>query len=366
MKLELSDSELEIYARQIALKDIGYDGQLRLRNSTACVLGLGGLGSKIALQLVGMGVGHLRIVDRDIVSRVDLHRQYLYDTGSIGRPKVEVAFAKLKLLNPETELIAFPESLNSMNAAEIIAGADIVLDGLDRPEVRYVVNRTCVKYGVPYVFGAAIQAHGNISTIVPGQTFCLECFRPGRRNDDSLKAAVVGVDPSVLGIVASVQVSEAVRLLTHRQPNLLNKLMYIDLRELSFRIFGGNRQEKCPVCGTNPIDHAEPFSEKYLEETCAKDGSRSFVITPKRRIEIDLERLSNLLHKRGFPIKSMGMFGITFEKSSDVTVCFLRRGTMVAQASSRATGPLKDDLLGSYRSLLVDGLNLAEDILPNF
>jgi molybdopterin/thiamine biosynthesis adenylyltransferase len=364
MKSGLSDSELETYARQIVLKDIGCDGQLRLRNSTACVLGLGGLGSKIALQLVGMGIGHLRIVDRDIVSRVDLHRQYLYDTESIGRPKVEVAFKKLKLLNPDTELIVFPESLNSTNAAEIIAGADIVLDGLDRPESRYLVNRTCFKYGVPYVFGAAIQAYGSVSTIVPGQTFCLECFRPGRRNDDSLKAAVVGVDPSVLGIVTSVQVSEAVRLLTHRQPNLLNKLMHIDLSDLSFQIITGSRQEKCSVCGTDPMDLPEPFSERYIEETRAKDGSKSFVISPKRRIEIDLDKLKKILKETGFRITDVGVFGTTAERSADVKICILKTGTMVAQATPLARGSTRDDLLAIYKSVLVAGFNLPEDIIP--
>ncbi len=104
MKQELSDAELETYARQIALEDIGYDGQLKLRNAKACIIGLGGLGSLIALKLVGMGIGYLRIVDRDIVSRSDLHRQYLYDVDSVGEPKVEVALRKLSRVNPDVKL----------------------------------------------------------------------------------------------------------------------------------------------------------------------------------------------------------------------------------------------------------------------
>ena len=158
MKQELTDAELETYSRQIALEDIDYDGQLKLRNGKACIIGLGGLGSLIAPKLVGMGIGYLRIVDRDIVSRSDLHRQHLYDVDSIGRPKVEVALRKLSRLNPDVELDPFPESLNLTNASELIGGVDVILDGLDSPEPRYLVNRTCNKLKIPYVFGAAIEA----------------------------------------------------------------------------------------------------------------------------------------------------------------------------------------------------------------
>ena len=109
MSQKLSDAELDTYSRQIALNDIDYSGQLKLRNAKACIIGLGGLGSPIALKLVAMGVRYLRMVDRDIVSRSDLHRQYLYDVDSVGKPKVEVAFRKLSRLNPDVKLHPFPE-----------------------------------------------------------------------------------------------------------------------------------------------------------------------------------------------------------------------------------------------------------------
>ncbi|MGD9134167.1 MAG: HesA/MoeB/ThiF family protein, partial [Desulfobacterales bacterium] len=153
MPKELTDKELETYSRQIVLADIGYDGQLKLRNARACLIGVGGLGSPIATQLVGMGIGYLRIVDRDIVSRSDLHRQHLYDADCVGLPKVEVARQKLNKLNPDVMLEAIPESLNSINAEELIDGMDVVIDGLDRPEPRYLVNRICNKLKIPYVFG---------------------------------------------------------------------------------------------------------------------------------------------------------------------------------------------------------------------
>jgi len=116
MPKELSNKEMETYSRQIVLADIGYDGQLKLRNARACLIGVGGLGAPVATKLVGMGIGTLRIVDRDIVSRSDLHRQHLYDADCLGLPKVEIARQKLNKLNPDVKIDPIPESLNSYNA----------------------------------------------------------------------------------------------------------------------------------------------------------------------------------------------------------------------------------------------------------
>jgi len=361
---ELSDVQLETYSRQIVLADIGYNGQLKLRNAKACIIGLGGLGSLIALKLVGMGIGYLRIVDRDIVSRSDLHRQYLYDADSVGRPKVEVALERLSRLNPDVELDPFVESLNSTNAGEVIGGVDAVLDGLDRPEPRHLVNRTCNKLKIPYILGAAIEAFGNVSTIVPGQTFCLECFMAGLRDDDLPKCGVVGVHPSVLGIVTAVQVSEAVRLLIGQEPKLLNKLMYINLREMKFDTVNLVSREDCPVCGVRPEGVPEPLPDRLFEETCARDGRRNFIISPKGRIEIDFERVRMILSEKGFRVKTTGVFGITFEQSQDVLTSILKSGIMIVQTSPKVKGNPKEDVIETYKSILIDGLGLPDLILP--
>lgn len=265
MRQELTDHELDTYSRQIVLADIGYDGQLKLRNAKVCLIGVGGLGSPVALKLVGMGIGHLRFIDRDIVSRSDLHRQHLYDAQSLGRPKVEVAFDKLSRLNPDVELEPIPESLNSANAEALIAGMDIVIDGLDRPEPRYIVNRTCNKLKIPYVFGAAIEAYGNVSTILPGQTFCLECFMPDLKDEDLPVCGLVGVHPSAIGIVSSVQVYEAGRVLIGQEPKLYNKLLYVDLREFEFNILDIPSLESCKVCGTQPDGDPMAVTDRFFE-----------------------------------------------------------------------------------------------------
>ncbi len=364
MKNKLSDVELETYARQIVLEEIGYDGQVKIRNAGAAIVGMGGLGTLIAQKLVGMGIGHLRMVDRDIVSRSDLHRQNLYDADSLGRPKVEVALEKLGRLNPDVTLEAIPESLNSTNVNELIGDMDVVLDGLDQPEPRYLVNRTCNKLKIPYIFGAAIQTLGNVSTLVPGRTLCLECFMGGLKNEDLPKCGVVGVHPSILGIVTAIQVFEAVNLIVGREPKLLNKLLYIELGELKFHTLELAPREDCPVCGVNPPEVPMPLAEKFFEETCARDGRRNFIISPVKRIEIPLDQVAGLLNEKGFRIRSSGTFGVTYDHAEGVTVSILKSGIMIAQAAPGVKSDIREDVLEIYKSILVDGLGLSDEIVP--
>jgi len=365
MKKELSDDELDTYARQIALDEIDYDGQVKLRNARASIIGLGGLGSLIALKLVAMGIGYLRMVDRDIVSRSDLHRQYLYDVDSVGQPKVEVALRKLSRLNPDVELDPVPESLNSTNATEMIDGVDIVLDGLDRPEPRYLINRVCHKLRIPYIFAGVIESYGNVFTIVPGQTMCLECFMSGIKDDDLPKCAIVGVHPSVLGIITAIQVFEAVRLMTGQQPVLLNKLLYVSLKGLKFHLLELSAREDCPVCGASPSGLPEPIEDKFFEETCARDGRRNFIISPKERTEINLEQLRRILHEKRFHEKAVSIFGVTFEQFEHITFSILKSGVMIAQASPIIQSDPKEDVFEVYKSILIDGLGLPWSILPD-
>ena len=361
---ELSDTDLETYSRQVVLADIGYEGQLRLRNAKVCLVGVGGLGCPTALKLAGMGVGYLRLVDRDIVSRSDLHRQYLYDSQSVGQPKVEAAYHRLRRLNPDVSIDPIPASLNAENAAGLFAGMDLVLDGLDRPEPRYIVNRSCHSLNIPYIFGAAIESFGNVATLIPGRTFCLECFMPDLKDEDLPSCGVVGVHPAVLGIISAVQVSEAVRLVTGREPKLLNKLMFIDLREFAFEILNIDPLPSCPVCGSQPTRAATPVRERLIEETCARDGRRNFVISPKTQLNIDLDQLQAVLQRKGMVITHAGLFGIAFQHSPDITVSLLKSGTMTVQTTPIGANINQSTVWDLYRSLLIDDLHMPAQNLP--
>jgi adenylyltransferase/sulfurtransferase len=257
-----------------------------------------------------------------------------------------------------------PESLNSINAEELMTGMDVIIDGLDRPEPRYIVNRTCNELKIPYIFGAAIEAFGNVSTILPGQTFCLECFMSGLQDEDLPACGVVGVHPAVLGIVSSVQVSETVRVLTGRQPKLYNKLMYVDLREFEFNILDIPMLESCKVCGIKPDGAPQSVADRFFEETCSRDGRRNFVISPKKRLDIDMPQLATIIEKQGMGIKISGRLGITFEKSDIITACILKGGIMIAQTPPRLEDNFKTEVFEIYRSILVDGMGLPKDILP--
>lgn len=364
MRRDLNDDELETYSRQIVLSDIGYEGQLRLRQAKVCLIGVGGLGSPVALELVAMGVGYLRLVDPDIVSKSDLHRQLLYDTDSIGLPKVEAACQKLIHLNPRVKLDCQPEALNSMNAENLISGMDVVIDGLDRPEPRYIINRTCNHLKIPYVFGSAIETFGNVSTIIPGQTFCLECFMSGLKDEDLPTCGVVGVHPSILGIISSVQVSEAVRLITENPPKLFNKLFYADLREFEFVLLEINPSDSCKVCGRKSEGPPEKITDKFFLETCARDRHRTFILSPRKRLNIDLVELKKVIKRHEWTIKAESQLSLTFKKSKLITVCVLKSGIMIANTPSKVSFDSKSEVLEIYRSILVDSLGMPECILP--
>ncbi len=225
--MKLTKDELRFYSRQILLDEIGYQGQQRLKKANVCIAGLGGLGSTVAIQLTAMGIGHLKLVDRDFVEESNLQRQHLYSFDVVGFPKVEAAVDRLRKVNPYVELEPLPISLNQSSAEVMVSGIDLVVDGLDNMRTRYAVNRACVKQGIPYVFGAAVSTFGNVSTIIPHKTACLECFY-GNLDDRVLPSCgTVGVHPAILGVIASLEVAEAIKLLTGGEPRLANRLLYL-------------------------------------------------------------------------------------------------------------------------------------------
>lgn len=342
---ELSDEELKYYSRQVVMAEMGYSAQLKLKNSKACVLGVGGLGSVASMQLAAMGVGHLRIVDRDVVELDNLHRQHLYGVDDVGYPKVEAAAKRLQNLNPYITVEPLPLSINEANAEDIVEGMDVVVDGLDSMAARYAINRACVKLGVPYVFGAAIITTGNLSTIVPGETACLECFY-GRLDDRKLpKCGTVGVHPSLVNVIASLEVSEAVRMLTGRQPLLVNKLLHFDLDELEFSEVSLSKVESCPVCGIDPVCSPMALQRELVEEICGRGGRKVFVAVPEGSLDVNLKELRNYLKKEGFSIKVEGKLGLTFVRG-DVKASALKSGVVILEGIKG-----KDEALNFFSEL---------------
>lgn len=350
---KLSPGELRFYSRQIMLDDIGYEGQLKLKNAQVCVVGLGGLGSVIATQLTAMGVGHLRLVDRDVVEDSNLQRQHLYSFDVIGFPKVEAAVDRLKRLNPYVQLEPLARSLSEHNAAELLAGADVVVDGLDNMHTRYAVNRACVKRGIPYVFGSAISTFGNASTIIPQDTPCLECFY-GKLDDSVLPTCgTIGVHPSVINIVASVEAAETVRLLLEQPPSLTNKLFYGDVSTMRFEAIDVARVESCPVCGQHPKTGPLPLKQALVEEGCGRNNRRVFVITPKDNLELEMGRLVRILRKQETHLTVKARLGVSFATQDGMFVSVLQSGVMVIEGPAS-----KKDALSFYKELVAHELGI--------
>ena len=323
--MAFSQEERQRYSRQFVLKEIGLEGQGRLREARICVAGVGGLGCISAPQLAGMGVGSIRLVDQDVVDLTNLHRQTLYDTASIGYPKVEVAAKRLKALNPNIEVEPIPLTINDTTAENIVNGVDLVVDGLDRFSPRYALNRACVKLKVPYVFGGAIEAYGNVSTVIPGETACLECI-VGRLSDEGLPTCErVGVLPSILGVIASIEVREALNLILGQKPSLANKLLFCDINDMSFEVFQVAKAGSCQTCGGTalPLMAEEP----KVVELC---GERSFMVSPRQPAALDMTEATNVLGTR-FKVRIKAQFGITFNYSDDVSISLMKTGNMLVK-----------------------------------
>jgi adenylyltransferase/sulfurtransferase len=346
---EFNNHELERYSRQIMLEGIGYDGQLKLRDAKICVVGVGGLGTPIVSQLTAMGIGHLRIVDRDVVELSNLHRQTIYNEGDIGQVKVEAAAKKLKAMNPNVEIEPLPVSVNEYTAPKIVEGCDVIIDGLDSVMARYALNDACLKLKIPYVYGGAIGLLGSACTIIPGETACLRCIFPSLAEDDMPTCSTEGIHPSVLSIIAGTEVSEAVKIIVGHIPRLLNKLLYFDLADLTFDLIEIRRNAECPSCGSGKAEAQPPLNDRFLiEELCGRNmGKRTYSITPVDLLNIDVKGMESKATQSGFSVESNGTMGVTFTQQGKLSVSLLKSGAAVIVGAKD-----EKDALSIYKSFV--------------
>ena len=329
---DLSSRDLDRYSRQVMLEEIGYEGQLKLRGSKVCIVGVGGLGNPITSRLAAMGIGKMRIIDRDVIELSNLHRQTIFDDKDVGKVKVEVAAQKLKRLNPDMEIEALPVSVNEYNASEIIQGCDVVIDALDSVNARYALNRACIEQNIPFVTGAAVGVSGQAFTIIPKKTACYHCVFPALDEDSMPTCSIDGVFPPILSIVGATQVSETVKILLGKRPGLYERILHIDLENLDFSFTRIFRAEECPVCGSGKTDKP-PKEEMIIEELCGRNGGRrTFSITPTSTFELDVDSVTRTAQKKGFLVENMGDLGLSV-RTDDFSVSFMKRGSAVVVGS---------------------------------
>ena len=379
---DLSARDLDRYSRQVMLEQIGYGGQQRLAAASACIVGSGGLGSPIAMRMAGMGVGRLRIVDRDVVELSNLHRQTLFAESDVGRVKVEAAAERLRAMNSGVSVEALPLSVGEHNAAEIVAGCDVVIDALDSVAARYALNRACVEAGVPFVTGAAVGVSGQAFTVVPGRSACYHCMFPRLDEEAMPTCSIEGVHPPILSIVGGIEASEAAKILVGQDPSLSGRILHVDLEHLDFSYTRTFRVEECPVCGSGPRGGGpdgggaqQPQAvavavaagagggggaSVLVEELCGRGGGRrTFSLTPAPAAQggggnggggaladADLEAAADAARRRGLAVEPLGDMGLSV-RSDDVSVNIMKHGSAVVVGTKDG-----DEAVRLYRELL--------------
>ncbi|BAN56397.1 MULTISPECIES: molybdopterin-synthase adenylyltransferase MoeB [Pseudomonas] len=246
----LSDEELLRYSRQVLLAQIDIDGQLRLKQSKALIIGLGGLGSPVALYLAAAGVGELHLADFDTVDLTNLQRQVIHDSASVGMSKVDSALQRLQAINPEIGLVAHRQALDEDSLAAAVAAVDLVLDCSDNFATREAVNAACVAACKPLVSGAAIRLEGQLSVFDPRRDYspCYHCLY-GHGSEDELTCSEAGVIGPLVGLVGSLQALEAMKLLAGFGEPLVGRLLLIDALGTRIRELRVKRDPACTVCG---------------------------------------------------------------------------------------------------------------------
>lgn len=246
----LSDQELLRYSRQILLSQVDIDGQLRLKHGKALVIGLGGLGSPVALYLAAAGVGGLHLADFDTVDLTNLQRQVIHDSDSVGMSKVDSAIRRLQAINPEISLVAHRRALDEHSLAAAVAAVDVVLDCSDNFGTREAVNAACVVAGKPLVSGAAIRLEGQLSVFDTRRDTspCYHCLY-GHGSEAELTCSEAGVIGPLVGLVGSLQALEALKLLAGFGEPLIGRLLLIDALSTRMRELRVKRDPACAVCG---------------------------------------------------------------------------------------------------------------------
>jgi sulfur-carrier protein adenylyltransferase/sulfurtransferase len=280
----LTVDEVRRYSRHLIIPDVGMTGQKRLKNARVLCVGAGGLGSPALLYLAAAGVGTLGIVDFDVVDESNLQRQIIHGQSDVGRPKAESARDSILELNPLVNVIVHEERLDSDNAMQVFADYDLIIDGTDNFATRYLVNDACVLLGKPYVWGSIYRFDGQASAFWAEYGPCYRCLYPEPPPPGMVPSCAEG---GVLGVlcasIGSIQVNEAIKIITGIGEPLVGRLMIYDALEMSYRTVPVKKDPECVVCGKNPsitelIDY-EAFCGAVSEE--AAEAAAGSTITAK-------------------------------------------------------------------------------------
>ena len=259
---DLSRDEISRYARHLIIPDVGIDGQKRLKAARVLLVGAGGLGSPLALYLAAAGVGHIGIVDFDVVDVTNLQRQILHGTKDVGRSKLASARERIADINPFVELTTYETALTSKNALGIIEKYDLVADGTDNFPTRYLVNDACVMLGKPNVYGSVFRFEGQASVFSTKDGPCYRCLFPEPPPPGMVPSCAEGGVLGVLpGLIGTIQATEAIKLILGIGEPLVGRLLLVDALGAQFRTVKVRKNPACPMCGTHEITELIDYDE---------------------------------------------------------------------------------------------------------
>jgi adenylyltransferase/sulfurtransferase len=252
----LSNGEISRYSRHLLLPEVGIEGQKRLAASRVLIVGTGGLGAPLALYLAAAGVGTIGVVDFDFVEASNLQRQIIHSTKDIDRPKTASAKDRIRGLNPGVDVVVHNTHLTSENALDIFRDYDVVADGTDNYQTRYLVNDACVLLGIPNVYGSIFQFEGQASVFYAKEGPCYRCLYPTPPPPGLVPSCAEGGVLGVLpGIVGTIQACEVIKLIVGGAGSLIGRLLLFDAWAMKFRELKIERDPNCPICGRSPSIH---------------------------------------------------------------------------------------------------------------
>jgi len=272
------------YARQTLFAGIGREGQERLRTARVAIIGCGALGTVLANNLARAGVGHLTIADRDFIEANNLQRQVLFDEDDLARnlPKAIAAAEKLRRINSEIEVTALVEDINAENVEAIVTSADLVMDGTDNFETRYLLNDACLKAGKPWVYSGVIASYGVTMNILPRDTACLRCVFPEMPLPGTTPTCdTAGVLNGIVGAIASIASTEALKILLGRAEKINRAMLWMDLWENTQDQMEIPRMPDCPACGQGHYEYLDDAGSGHSTSLC---GRNAVQVRPPRRI----------------------------------------------------------------------------------
>jgi sulfur-carrier protein adenylyltransferase/sulfurtransferase len=286
----LTPQEIRRYSRHLIIPDVAMDGQKRLKNAKVLCVGAGGLGSPALMYLAAAGVGTLGIIDFDVVDESNLQRQVIHGQSDIGRSKAESARDSVREINPLVNVVLHTERLDSSNAMSIFAPYDLIVDGTDNFATRYLVNDACVLSGKPYVWGSIYRFDGQASVFWAEHGPCYRCLYPEPPPPGMVPSCAEG---GVLGVlcasIGSIQVTEAIKVLTGVGDPLVGRLMIYDALEMTYRAVKVRKDPECPLCGKNPtitelIDY-EQFCGTVSDEAQLAAASSTITATELKAMQ---------------------------------------------------------------------------------